>query len=44
MGHAVDAPRFHHQYLPDRIDLEKKFPQTQPTSSTPWATPSTASP
>jgi gamma-glutamyltranspeptidase/glutathione hydrolase len=26
MGQAVDAPRFHHQYLPDRIDLEKKFP------------------
>ena len=23
---ASDAPRFHHQYLPDRIDLEKKFP------------------
>jgi gamma-glutamyltranspeptidase/glutathione hydrolase len=23
---AADAPRFHHQYLPDRIDLEKKFP------------------
>lgn len=22
---AADAPRFHHQYLPDRIDLEKKF-------------------
>ena len=25
---AADAPRFHHQYLPDRLDLEKKFPTT----------------
>jgi gamma-glutamyltranspeptidase/glutathione hydrolase len=24
---AADAPRFHHQYLPDRIDLEKAFPR-----------------
>ncbi len=24
---AADAPRFHHQYLPDRVDLEKKFPR-----------------
>ncbi len=23
---SADAPRFHHQYLPDRVDLEKKFP------------------
>jgi gamma-glutamyltranspeptidase/glutathione hydrolase len=23
---AADAPRFHHQYLPDRLDLEKNFP------------------
>ncbi|CAN5495966.1 gamma-glutamyltransferase [soil metagenome] len=23
---AADAPRFHHQYLPDRLDLERKFP------------------
>ena len=23
---AADAPRFHMQYLPDRIDIEKKFP------------------
>jgi len=23
---VADAPRFHHQYLPDRIDMEKKFP------------------
>ena len=23
---AADAPRFHHQYQPDRIDIEKKFP------------------
>ena len=23
---AADAPRFHHQYLPDRLDIEKKFP------------------
>jgi gamma-glutamyltranspeptidase / glutathione hydrolase len=23
---AADAPRFHHQYQPDRIDVEKKFP------------------
>ncbi|QHS52905.1 gamma-glutamyltransferase [Edaphobacter sp. 12200R-103] len=22
---VADAPRFHHQYLPDRLDLEKKF-------------------
>ena len=22
---AADAPRFHHQYLPDRLDLEKSF-------------------
>ena len=27
---AADAPRFHHQYLPDRIDLEKKFPIDPP--------------
>jgi gamma-glutamyltranspeptidase/glutathione hydrolase len=25
---SADAPRFHHQYLPDRIDLEKKFSPT----------------
>jgi gamma-glutamyltranspeptidase/glutathione hydrolase len=23
---AVDAPRFHHQYLPDRLELETGFP------------------
>jgi gamma-glutamyltranspeptidase / glutathione hydrolase len=23
---AADAPRFHHQYLPDRIEVEKTFP------------------
>lgn len=23
---AADAPRFHHQYLPDVLDVEKKFP------------------
>jgi gamma-glutamyltranspeptidase/glutathione hydrolase len=23
---VADAPRFHHQYLPDRLDLEKRFP------------------
>ena len=23
---AADAPRFHHQYLPDRLEVEKKFP------------------
>ena len=23
---AADAPRFHHQYLPDRLDVEKAFP------------------
>src|SRR5208337_3718324 len=23
---AINAPRFHHQWLPDRIDLEKEFP------------------
>lgn len=25
---AADAPRFHHQYLPDRLDVEKKFPRS----------------
>lgn len=25
---AADAPRFHHQYLPDRLDLETTFPDT----------------
>ena len=24
---AADAPRFHHQYLPDHLDFEKRFPQ-----------------
>jgi gamma-glutamyltranspeptidase/glutathione hydrolase len=24
---AVDAPRFHHQYLPDKLALESGFPQ-----------------
>ena len=24
---VADAPRFHHQYLPDRLDFEKKFPR-----------------
>jgi gamma-glutamyltranspeptidase/glutathione hydrolase len=23
---VADAPRFHHQYIPDRLDFEKKFP------------------
>jgi gamma-glutamyltranspeptidase/glutathione hydrolase len=23
---AADAPRFHHQYLPDRLEFEKTFP------------------
>jgi gamma-glutamyltranspeptidase/glutathione hydrolase len=23
---AVDAPRFHHQYLPDKLSLEPGFP------------------
>jgi gamma-glutamyltranspeptidase/glutathione hydrolase len=23
---AADAPRFHHQYLPDMLQLEKAFP------------------
>ncbi|HEY9125518.1 MAG TPA: gamma-glutamyltransferase, partial [Acidobacteriaceae bacterium] len=23
---AVDAPRFHHQYLPDKLELEPGFP------------------
>jgi gamma-glutamyltranspeptidase/glutathione hydrolase len=23
LGRAVDAPRFHHQHLPDRIDYER---------------------
>ncbi len=25
---AADAPRFHHQYLPDRLDLERTFPDS----------------
>ena len=25
---VADAPRFHHQYLPDRLDFEKKFPDS----------------
>jgi gamma-glutamyltranspeptidase/glutathione hydrolase len=24
---VADAPRFHHQFLPDRLDFEKKFPR-----------------
>ena len=24
---AADAPRFHHQYLPDQLEVEKKFPE-----------------
>ncbi len=24
---AVDAPRFHHQYLPDQLSMEPGFPQ-----------------
>ncbi len=24
---AIDAPKFHHQWLPDRIDVEKSFPK-----------------
>jgi len=24
---VADAPRFHHQYLPDRLDFEKRFPR-----------------
>ncbi|MEK6397639.1 MAG: gamma-glutamyltransferase [Terriglobus sp.] len=24
---AADAPRFHHQYLPDELQVEKKFPE-----------------
>ena len=23
---AADAPRFHHQWMPDRLDVEKAFP------------------
>ena len=23
---AADAPRFHHQYLPDELQVEKRFP------------------
>ena len=23
---AANAPRFHHQYLPDQLDVEKRFP------------------
>jgi gamma-glutamyltranspeptidase / glutathione hydrolase len=29
---SADAPRFHHQYLPDRLDIEKKFP-TEPADA-----------
>jgi gamma-glutamyltranspeptidase / glutathione hydrolase len=25
---AINAPRFHHQWLPDRIEMEKEFPVT----------------
>ena len=25
---SADAPRFHHQYLPDRLDLERTFPDS----------------
>lgn len=25
---AVNGPKFHHQWLPDRIDIEKKFPDS----------------
>jgi gamma-glutamyltranspeptidase/glutathione hydrolase len=25
---AADAPRFHHQYLPDALQVEKAFPLT----------------
>jgi gamma-glutamyltranspeptidase/glutathione hydrolase len=25
---AINAPRFHHQWLPDRIEMEKEFPAT----------------
>ena len=24
---AADAPRFHHQYLPDVLEFERRFPQ-----------------
>ena len=26
---AVDRPRFHHQWLPDRLEVERAFPATQ---------------
>jgi gamma-glutamyltranspeptidase/glutathione hydrolase len=28
---AADAPRFHHQYLPDVLQCEKAFPVAQST-------------
>ncbi len=31
---AVDAPRFHHQYLPDKLYLEPGFPQATQTALT----------
>ncbi len=27
LGDAVNKPKFHHQWLPDRIEVEKEFPQ-----------------
>ncbi len=27
LSDAINQPRFHHQWLPDRVDVEKEFPQ-----------------
>ena len=41
---AVDAPRFHHQYLPDKLYLEPGFSDRDGrTRCAPWATPSSQS-
>ena len=39
---AVDAPRFHHQYLPDKLYLEPGFPPRPSPACAPWAIPSTS--
>ena len=36
---AADAPRFHHQYLPDALEFEARFPQATVTRCRRWAIP-----
>ncbi len=36
---AVDAPRFHHQYLPDKLFLEPGFSPPSSLRCAQWATP-----